>query len=176
MIKIIFESHSTSLDNEDGLSSGHFDVDLSELGERQAWELGQRYKDNKPDVVFCSDLKRSFHTARLAFEDSVAIIQDARLREVDYGDLTKQPSSEVEPAKKMYIDQPFPNGQSYTQTTEKMKEFLEELKESHEGKTVLIIGHRATQYALENLINKIDLRQAVTAPWAWRPGWTYFLN
>lgn len=176
MIKIIFESHGTSLDNEDGLSSGHFDADLSELGERQAWELGQRYQDNKPDVVFCSDLKRSFHTAERAFGDSIEIIQDARLREVDYGDLTKHPSSEVEIAKKMYIDQPFPNGQSYTQTTEKIKEFLAELKEKYHSKTVMIIGHRATQYALENLINGVDLKQAVTATWQWQPGWIYELK
>ncbi|PIR96685.1 MAG: hypothetical protein COT91_05485 [Candidatus Doudnabacteria bacterium CG10_big_fil_rev_8_21_14_0_10_41_10] len=56
-----------------------------------------------------------------------------------------------------------------------MKFFLLDLLKKYDGKTVLIIGHRATQYALEYFINKTLLRQAVTTPWAWRPGWEYRL-
>ena len=39
MVTIIFESHATSFDNENHLSSGHNDVGLSSLGEKQAKEL-----------------------------------------------------------------------------------------------------------------------------------------
>jgi hypothetical protein len=38
MVTIIFESHSTTFDNEDHLSSGHNDVELSELDKKQAIE------------------------------------------------------------------------------------------------------------------------------------------
>lgn len=34
-------------------------------------------------------------------------------------------------------------------------------------------GHRATQYALEHLINKVPLQEAVLAPWQWQRGWFY---
>jgi alpha-ribazole phosphatase/probable phosphoglycerate mutase len=44
ILKIIFESHGTTLDNEAHLSSGWFDVELSELGKKQAEELGKRHK------------------------------------------------------------------------------------------------------------------------------------
>ena len=44
-VTIIFETHSTSLDNEAGIASGHNDVDLSEMGLRQAKELAERYVD-----------------------------------------------------------------------------------------------------------------------------------
>jgi broad specificity phosphatase PhoE len=40
LVTIIFETHSTSLDNEAGIASGHNDVDLSEVGLRQAKGLG----------------------------------------------------------------------------------------------------------------------------------------
>ncbi len=52
MITIIFESHSTTFDNQAELSSGHNDVALSELGENQAKELGERYKNQNFDAIF----------------------------------------------------------------------------------------------------------------------------
>ena len=39
MVNIIFETHSTTLDNEAHLSSGQNDVVLSPAGEKQAKEL-----------------------------------------------------------------------------------------------------------------------------------------
>lgn len=74
------------------------------------------------------------------------------------------------------ITMPFPDGESYGQTAERMRAFLQDLLCFHDGQTVLIIGHRATQYGLEHWINGVPLEQAVTAPWKWRAGWTYELR
>ncbi len=177
MITIIFEAHGTTYDNEAHLASGHYDVDLSPLGEEQAKELGNRYKSDLPDAVFCSDLRRSYRTAEIAFaERKIPIIRDARLRECDYGSMTRHSSAGVDAEKQKRIDRPFPNGESYEQTTERMKSFLKDLLRDYDGKRVMIVGHRATHYALDNLINKIPLEKAITAPWKWQPGWTYNLN
>ncbi|MBI2405849.1 histidine phosphatase family protein [Candidatus Microgenomates bacterium] len=100
MVTIVFEPHATSLDNESKHSSGHFDVELSELGKEQAKQLGERHKNEQFDAIFCSDLQRSYTTAKIAFEGrNIPIIKDARLRECDYGDLTRHPPEEVEPLK-----------------------------------------------------------------------------
>lgn len=176
MVNIIFEAHSTTLDNEAHLSSGQFDVALSLLGEKQAKELGQRYKDENFDAIFCSDLQRSYKTAEIAFGKSFPIIKDKRLRECDYGDLTRHPSEEVEPQKVNHIREPFPNGESYEQTSQRMKEFLDELKKNYNGKRIMIIGHRATQYGLDHWINGIDLKTLVTTLLKWQPGWNYQLG
>lgn len=85
MVNIVFESHGTTTDNEAHLSSGHKDVKLSTLGEKQAKELGERYIHQGFDAIFCSDLQRSYKTAELAFGDKFPIIKDPRLRECDYG-------------------------------------------------------------------------------------------
>lgn len=175
MINIIFESHATTFDNEQHLSSGHNDVALSALGVSQAKELGERRKDEHFYAIFCSDLQRSFKTAEIAFGDKFPIIQDKRLRECDYGDLTKHPSSEVDPEKLKRIKVPFPNGESYEQTSERMKSFLEDLLKNYEGKTVMIIGHRATQYGLEHSIKGLSLEEIISTPWSWKPGWIYNL-
>lgn len=177
MIEIIFESHGTTLDNEAHLSSGCFDVELSELGVRQAKELGERYKDEHIDAVFCSNLERSWKTAEIAFEGrNILIIKDERLRECDYGNLTRHPSREVDAAKMEHIEEPFPTGESYEQTAERMKEFLKDLIMRYEGKRIMIVGHRATQYGLEHCISKIPLKNVIPAPWKWQPGWRYHLE
>lgn len=176
MITIIFESHATSLDNEKHLSSGHNNVALSSLGIQQAKELGERYNDQEFYAIFCSDLQRSYKTAEIAFGHKFPIIQDKRLRECDYGDLTRYPSDEVEPQKVNYISKPFPNGESYEQALKRMKDFLGDLKKNYNGKKVMIIGHRATQYGLEHWIKGVSAKDALTASWKWQSGWMYLLK
>jgi broad specificity phosphatase PhoE len=177
MVTIIFESHATTKDNEAHLSSGHFDVELSELGIKQAKKLGERYKGQRFDAIFCSDLQRSYKTAEIAFADrNFKIIKDARLRECNYGDLTRESSEKVEKLKAEHITDPFPNGESYEQCSNRVKDFLEDLLKNYDGKRVMIIGHRATQYGLEQWINGVSVKDAVTAPWQWQPGWEYKLE
>lgn len=176
MITIIFEAHSTSLDNEAGLASGHNDVELSELGRKQSKELGERYADQEFDAIYCSDLRRSYETARLAFSEKYAIIQDARLRECDYGDLTQKLSAIVNPEKANRISDPFPNGESFEQCSSRVADCLKEIAKKYDGGTIMIIGHRATQYGLEHIINHISIYDAVTAPWQWQPGWKYIFS
>lgn len=177
MVTIFFESHATTKDNEQHLASGHCDVELSELGITQAKELGQRNDDEEFAAVFCSDLQRSYKTAEIAFASrKIKIIKDKRLRECDYGEFERKPSQMVDKLKSEHISKPFPGGQSYEQTTALVKDFLNGLLKNYDGKQILIIGHRATQYALENLIIGVPLKEAVLAPWAWQPGWVYPLK
>jgi broad specificity phosphatase PhoE len=175
-LRLVFESHATSLDNEVGLASGWFDAALSATGEEQARTLGARRRDDQLAVVFCSDLSRSFRTAEIAFgHRSLPIIRDARLRECDFGDLTRQPTSEIEQRRLLHLVVPFPGGESYQQVVDRVSGWLSEALQNLDAGTVLIIGHRATYYALEHLLNRVTLAQAVTSPWTWQPGWTYHL-
>ena len=176
MITIIFEAHGTTFDNEAKLASGFNDIALSPLGEQQSKEMGKRHENENFDAIFCSDLQRSYKSAEIAFGDKYPIIKDSRLRECDYGDLTQKPRIEVEAEKIARIHIPFPNGESYEQTTTRMKDFLNSLFEKYNGKKILIIGHRATQYGLDNLINGIPLHQLVSAKFVWQPGWRYELK
>lgn len=176
MITIIFEAHATTYDNEAHLSSGHNDVELSPLGIHQSKEMGERHKDDHFDVIFCSDLQRAYKSAEIGFGTKWLIVQDARLRECDYGDFTQHPSEEVDKQKPLRITDPFPNGESYLQTTARMKSFLEDLIKNHNGKNVMIIGHRATQYGLDNLVKGISLEKLVSSKFKWQLGWEYNLT
>jgi len=177
MVSIIFEAHGTSLDNEKGLSSGHFDVALSKLGEKQAKQLGERHENEKFDAIFCSDLKRSYNTAEIAFADrNFQIIKDKRLREVDYGKLTRHKEKETKPLRGEFVAKSWPTGQSYQETTELIKSLLLEILEKYNDKQIMIIGHRSVQYALEHFVHDIPLHEAVTAAWQWQSGWRYELT
>lgn len=176
MVTIIFEAHSTTKDNEAGTAAGWYDVELSDLGKQQAKQMGERYQGQQFDTIFCSDLQRSYKTAQLAFGGKFPIIKDARLRECNYGDLNRAPKKEIEGMKAEAVETPFPNGESYRDTSARMKAFLQDLLQNYDGKTVLIIGHRATQYGLEEHIKGLKLADIVVASWQWQPGWKYELQ
>jgi alpha-ribazole phosphatase/probable phosphoglycerate mutase len=170
---LIFETHATSLDNEAGLASGWFDVDLSPRGEEQAAALGERYQSVPLGRIYTSDLRRSFRTAELAFGSGATIVRDARLRECNYGDLTRQPGALVEAQRLDCIGTPFPNGESYAASTARVRAFLADVGAGDPAGVTLVIGHRATWYALEALLKHRPLRDVIGSPWAWQPGWPY---
>jgi len=176
-LSVIFETHATSLDNEAGLASGWFDIDLSAVGEDQARKLGERRRADELAAVYCSDLRRAWRTAELAFGGRrVPIARDSRLRECDYGALTRRPATEIEAVRGDHLMTPFPGGESYQQSVQRVAGCLEEIAELaalHNGRTVLIIGHRATLYALQHLLDDEPLERVIAVPWRWQPGWQF---
>ena len=174
-MKIYFAAHSTSKDNEAEIASGWKDVKLSELGVQQSKELGERFKDIKIDLICCSDLKRAVDTVKIAFRDKYPIIIDKRLRELNYGDFNGKPSETVGFMKKERIKEPFPNGESYEKAIVRIHEFYKELKEKHSEKTVLVVGHRATQFGLDTLAGGKTLEDCLSKPFKWQPYWEYEL-
>ncbi|MBI4225089.1 MAG: histidine phosphatase family protein [Candidatus Sungbacteria bacterium] len=176
-IKITYFVHGTTTDNEKEISSGWYDVELSELGVQQARELREQTKDGKFDMVFCSDLKRAADSAKLAFDGRAPIMPDARLRECNYGTYNAKPSAIVEPMQEQRITERFPEGESYEDVKARIADFLEFLKKEHDGKSIAIVGHKAPQLALDVLLKNKTWEQAFAEDWrktkAWRPGWEY---
>jgi broad specificity phosphatase PhoE len=172
-MEIIFESHATSLDNEAGRASGWNDVALSPTGEAQARQMGERYAGQTFDALFCSDLQRSYNTARLAFGDKFPIITDNRLRECDYGDLEQKGKELIESERPTRIHTPFPNGESLDDAVTRVAEFLHEIHDEYAGKRIMIIGHRATHYGIEHTVSGKPLEEIAAEVWTWQPGWKY---
>jgi len=175
-VEIIFETHSTSTDNEAGIATGWLDGELSDLGRRQAIELGERRRDSGHAAVFTSDLKRAVQTAEIAFAGSdVPIHRDRRLRECNYGRLNGMPAAQLEAERRRRVEQPYPGGESYRQVVARVEGFLAELSPAFEGARILVIGHTATRWALDHLLTGADLAEVVSAPFVWREGWSYRL-
>ena len=172
--------HGTTLDNEQEISSGWSDAELSALGIEQSHKLKNLTADKTFDAIFCSDLQRAIDTAHIAFGDGPApIIHDARLRECNYGTYNGQPSEIVEPLQEKMITEKFPDGESYEDVGHRISDFLQFLKQNYEGKHIAIVAHKAPQLALDVLLTSKTWGQAFTEDWrkikAWKPGWEYQL-
>lgn len=179
-VKITYFVHGTTPDNEKKISSGWSDAGLSKLGVNQAIELKSYIKDEKFDVVFCSDLKRAVDSAKLVFAGEALIISDARLRECNYGKYNGQPSSAVKPLQEKMITEKFPDGESYEEVKERVSDFLKFLKQNYDDKHIAIVAHKAPQLALDVLLKSKTWEEAFAEDWrkikAWQPGWEYELK
>ena len=70
-IELVFETHSITVDNEQGRATGWLPGQLSEQGRLQARQLGRRRFSDRIAAVFSSDLARAAETASVAFAGSV---------------------------------------------------------------------------------------------------------
>jgi broad specificity phosphatase PhoE len=175
-VEIIYETHSITTDNENGIATGWLPGRLSERGRQLALELGMRRRDDDLAVVFVSDLARAIETAKIAFSGgNVPIIHDARLRECNYGTLNGMPVAQLAAERSRHIDEPFPGGQSYRQVVDQTRAFLRDLAAEWDGKRILIIAHSANRWALDHLLNGIPLADLIDTPFAWQEGWSYKL-
>ena len=179
MIKILYFVHGTTTDNQDKLCSGWSNAMLNDLGREQAINLGNVSRERKDafDIIFTSDLKRAIDSSKLAFPD-VEKITDKRLRECNYGDLDGKHKSLV--IYEEHVEDKFPNGESLIDVENRMREFIEFLKENYDGKTVGIVAHRAPQLALEVITKGISWDEANKNDWRktgdWQPGWEYIIK
>jgi len=179
-IRITYFVHGTTTDNENNISSGWKDVELSKIGIKQSIELKKQINVKDFDVVFCSDLKRAVESAELTFKGEVEIIQDKRLRECNYGDFNGKSSDVVEPMQELSIEKRFLNGESYEDVKKRISSFLEDVKKKYSEKHIAIVAHKAPQLALDVLLKGQSWEEAFRDDWrktkSWKPGWEYSAN
>ncbi|HEV8103414.1 MAG TPA: histidine phosphatase family protein [Gaiellaceae bacterium] len=174
--QLVFETHSTSVDNERGIATGWLQGELSETGREQALLLGERRRDDGVELVVSSDLRRAVETAELAFAGSaIPVRHDHRLRECNYGDWNGMPRARLEAERLRRIDVPFPGGESWREAVQRHAGFLDELAGAGRRR-VLLIGHVATRWALDHLLNGVPLQRLATEEFGWREGWEYLLD
>jgi broad specificity phosphatase PhoE len=176
-IELVYETHSTTIDNETGIATGWLEGRLSDRGRVQAAELGERRRDDDLAAAFTSDLGRAIETAQIAFAGSeLPVHHDWRLRECNYGELNGTPAHDLDREERLRrIDVPFPGGESYRQVVERTRSFLNDLFPQRDGSRVLLIAHSANRWALQHLLLGAPLEEVVGAPFDWQEGWEYAL-
>ena len=176
-VEIVFETHSLTEDNENGIATGWLPGRLSARGRALAAQLGIRYRDTDLAAVFVSDLRRAVETVQIAFADTpIAIHLDERLRECNYGDLNGCAIAVLTGLRSRHIDLPFPGGQSYRQVVTATASFLNDLKSRWDDSRVLVVAHSANKWALDCLLDGKELENLVGSPFEWKEGWVYVLD
>jgi broad specificity phosphatase PhoE len=139
--------------NMTGKFQGHTDTPLSEEGRMQAQALAKHLKRAKVDRVYSSPLSRAVETAQIAFPSS-EIIQDDRLREMNFGEFEGYTQSENEqhPQWAWWYADPFkrraPDGESYEDLRLRAVDWMNNLPDNvhvaavtHSGAIQMLISH-----------------------------------
>ncbi len=147
---ILLVRHGQSLGNLHETFLGYTDLDLTELGHRQAEALAARLADVHLDAVYSSDLCRAMNTVLPAARaHGLAVTPDKRLREIFAGEWEGVTFDEIArrfPADRALWKQNIglarpTGGESVRELTERVKEALDEIAARHGGETVLVGTH-----------------------------------
>jgi alpha-ribazole phosphatase/probable phosphoglycerate mutase len=136
--------------NAQGRIQGHTDISMSDKGRQQARTLARRLSQVSFDVAYSSDMSRTRETAEIILGESrIPLHTTPQLREYNKGvfeGLTVHEYARKYPElyqASLVNDLDFApiGGETIRQTTVRMTQFADELKERHLEDTVLIVGH-----------------------------------
>ena len=170
--ELVFETHSTTADNENSLATGWLPGRLSPTGRQQARSLGSRRRHDGLAAVFTSDLARAIETVEIALDGStVPVLHDWRLRECDYGDHNGCPP----PSFSGSAISTFPIRAAKAGGRQPIASRASSMicLRGGRGARVLVVGHTATRWGLDRFLLGAPLEKLLGAPFEWKPGWEY---
>lgn len=169
MTRLILVRHGESIGNALRMLLGHADLDLSDLGYRQAEATAEALGGEKIDVIYSSDLLRAYNTAvPNAKRRGLEIIPSVNLREVSLGEWEGKTVAEV---LEMYGDMyekdwlggfgtfRFPGGESTREAGERFYAECEKIADSNPDKTIFIAAHAAVIRAFIAIVLKIPAEE-----------------
>ena len=123
--------------------SGITDIELTDEGREQARALAKELKGKGIDLIIASPMKRAYETACILNEVCrTELITDERLREQNYGIFEGVDRfSDGFLNNKRQFAYKYPGGESMMQLAYRIYGLLDEIKEKHRGKTVLLVSH-----------------------------------
>lgn len=146
MTTLYLVRHGETVDNVNQILQGQTQGRLTRTGVAQACSVRDRMEGVNIDVFMSSDLQRAVDTCRIiAGKCGCRIVRTALLRERDWGGFTG-----------MYI--PDLAGRKWPDDVETLEmmsvraqKFLDMLRDSYRGKTVLAVGHGIINKAIQSV-------------------------
>ena len=150
--------------------TGWIDVDISEVGERQAAAIAERLKGVKFDIAYTSRLKRATRTLEILLKPhpyGVPTVVDDRIIERDYGELSGQLHSDVkEKHPDMYkvwhrsYDVPPPGGESVKIVEMRVYPFVWELlRNAGNNRNILVSAHGNSIRCMRAYLERLSVEQ-----------------
>lgn len=153
MLRLYITRHGETQWNTENRMQGSLDSPLTEKGIEQAKILGRRLGAAPITKVISSDSNRAYETAKYIIGDKPLVIEtDKKLREMDLGLWEGMCFQEVEEQDKEQYDafwnEPHEyntgNGETFWESRERVREWLDELIATHEDENILIVTHTIT--------------------------------
>ena len=152
--------------NQEKRLHGNQDSPLTNAGKEQTKTLSKLLSTESIDVAYASDLGRAIDTAKeiAAKHKNLKIENRRELRERSHGiaeGMTQQqvfeqyPKLQQERLKNKYTYRN-PKGESYFDAEQKLRAFVEELKQKHFSHNVLIVSHAGINRILIGLVARLS--------------------
>jgi broad specificity phosphatase PhoE len=164
-LTLLLIRHGETALNAESRFRGRFNVDLNDRGRSQAEALARGLPGFFPiDHIYSSPLKRCLETARpLATALGLPVVAEPRLIDLDYGEWQGRLIAEV--AEQFPHDYGawlagdlsfrFPGGEPLGAPAERLRSFIDEVIERHQGEVVAMVTHNVLcQMATCLLLNK----------------------
>ena len=117
-------------------------------------------------IIYTSPLGRCKRLAQVLSEKkNVSIIEDARLKELNFGNWEMQRWDDIDSALLMrwmnnYEEECCPNGESYRQLVNRVDDFLKAIS-VREYQRVVVVTHGGVIKAMHALVNRLTLKNAM---------------
>lgn len=145
-MKLIIIRHGETEQNVKKIMQGQIHGKLTKKGINQAKSVARKFKNEKIDAIYSSDLRRAVHTTReIAKFHKVPIYYTKELRERNAGIFNGRHSDHYHVAQK---NSGLPNiafrakgGESTIDTKRRLERFSKKLNKEYKDKTVLLVTH-----------------------------------
>ena len=150
MLQVYLVRHGETQWNAERRIQGQSDSQLTEKGERQAWQVGERAKTLGITHIITSDLGRTRRTAQIIAEAcGCDVVLDPRLRELDMGVLEKRPIDSLTEQEEGWRRQlvngtpggRIPEGESMQEMSDRMHAALNACLDLPPGSRPLLVSH-----------------------------------
>jgi probable phosphoglycerate mutase len=164
--RLYIARHGQSMWNLENRMQGMKDVELSELGIKQAELLAKRLEGENIEAVYSSDLKRAYMTAEIISKRiKVPLFKEKEFREMSFGVWEGLTAEEIEKNyaelytlwKKDPLQFFVEKGETLQQVQNRMLKKTWEIVEKNMGRNVLIVSHGTSIKALILGLLGIDL-------------------
>ena len=165
-MQLILIRHGETLWNKEGRVQGTSDIELSDIGKKQAKLLALSLKDHTIEAIHVSPLKRALQTAKIINEfHSLDIQIHQNLMEMDQGDFEgfsfKELMADKKEFLKRWITDPaaikMPNGESLSELQNRAWRTMEEI--ISKSQNALIVSHNFTIAAILCRLRNISLSE-----------------
>ena len=143
--------HGQTSWNVDNIIQGKQDIELNEVGIRQAYEAKEKVNMLNIDLIMCSPLKRTKKTAEIINQDkNLDIIYKKELIERDLGEFEgKNCDIEEGDIYNYYKNESKMKIEPVVDLCNRINELLTEIQNSYKNNTILLVTHSGTARAIE---------------------------
>lgn len=150
--------HGQTNNNDLGLFNGRNDEDINETGVEQAKIARDELKNINIDLIICSPMLRTKHTAEIININNIPIIYDERLIERDTGEITLKPYELIDREEYWnYYSIKYKNVEKISELFKRVHSTIDDIKEKYSDKNILIITHNGVARAIYSYFNGLPV-------------------